>query len=97
MSKTIFADFFGNSNEVKIIDFFIDNSYNNYSIKEIKEFVKIDSKALNRLLKKFTDSKILKIYKKDKNINYRLNLKNNIVLKIFQLDWELIKSEVHIT
>lgn len=95
INKTIFLEFMGNLNNVKVIDFFLDNYDSYYSLKELNKFIKIDYKKLKESVSILKDKKILKKLKnkKLKEFVYKMNIKNNISLKLFQLNWELIKQE----
>jgi predicted transcriptional regulator len=94
--KTILREFLGDSPQVKVLDFFIDESIinNGWSIVEINKETGVSYSTLKKLIPKLVKKKILIIDKKVGNIKfYKLDKKNEAVLKMIQFDWALVKQE----
>ncbi len=67
-NKSVFLELLGENNILKLIDFFIIHEEFDYTIKELKEIIKIDIKTLKEELKKLEEKDIIKI----KNEKYSL-------------------------
>lgn len=95
--KTLFRELLGDSPQVKVIDFFIDNYLinNGWSLVEIKKETSTGYSTLKKLVPKLVKKKILVVDKKIGHIKlYKLNLKSEAVKKLISLDWQLVKQEV---
>lgn len=88
--KTVLREFFGDSPQVKVLDFFMENAVinNGWSIVEIQKKTNTGYSTLKILLPKLVKKKILKIQKKLGKIKfYQLNKENIIVEKMIEFDW----------
>ena len=93
--KSYFIELFGNSPQVKVLDFFIDNHWDAWSMVEISKETKTGYSTLKILLPKMVKKNFLKIKKKVGKMNfYELNLKNPIILKLVQFDWMMVKQDI---
>ena len=93
--KSYFIELFGNSPQVKVLDFFIANYWEAWSMVEISKEIKAGYSTLKILLPRLVKKDFLKVKKKVGKINfYELNLKNPVILRLVQFDWALIKHGI---
>jgi len=85
----------GNSPQVKVIDFFIDNMRTSWSLVEIKNNTNTGYSTLKLLLPRLVKQRIVKVDKKLGKIKfYTLNMKNPAVKRLVQFDWALVTDFV---
>jgi len=93
--KSCFVELFGSSPQVKVLDFFISNHWDTWSMVEISKETNTGYSTLKILLPRLVKKDFLKVKKKVGKINfYELNLKNPVVLRLVQFDWALVKQEI---
>jgi len=94
-TNSLFVELFGESPQVKLIGFLLDNPDLKFSIYELANESSIHYITLRPLLNKFVKKDFLKVEKKLGKIKfYQLNLDNPVIRKFIQFDWALIKQEI---
>lgn len=95
--KSILRELLGNSPQVKVLDFFVENHLDLCSMVEISKETKTGYSTLKLLLPKLVKKGFLKVKKKIGKIKfYQLNLDNPVIRKFMQFDWALTKQEIGI-
>ncbi len=95
MNKTIFVETLGNSPQVKVLDFLIENQRCGWSLVEIKNETKTGYATLKYLLPKMLKRKLVIITKKIGKINlYKINVENKAVKHLMAFDWQMIKDDI---
>ncbi|MCK4239690.1 MAG: hypothetical protein KAX33_11240 [Candidatus Lokiarchaeota archaeon] len=97
MHKTIFRETLGDSPQVKVLDFLIDNHRCGWTLVEIKKETKTGYATLKYLLPKMLKKKLVVIEKKvGKSKLYKINLENEAIKHLMAFDWILVKQSVGI-
>ena len=92
--KSIFREYFGDSPQIKVLDFLIDGQDLDYSMTEIARGSEVGWSAFIRLWKRIVDKKIVIPTRTIGNARlFKLNKENLFVQKLIKLDWEITKSE----
>lgn len=86
---------FGNTPQLRVLDFLIDNHFFDYPITEIARESNVSYNSLKIFLNSFIESGILiKTRKVGKSDYYKLNIENPFIKNLIKLDWMLTKSNV---
>ena len=94
-NKSFFIQYFGDTPQLRIIDFFIENHFFDFPITEICREAKVSYNSFKVFLPKFLEDKILiKTRRIGKSDYYKLNLNNSFVKNLIKLDWILTKRNV---
>ena len=97
MNKTIFVETLGDSPQVKVLDFLIENERCGWTLVEIRDETKTGYATLKYLLPKMLKKKLVVIEKKVGKSNlYRINLKNKAVKHLMAFDWDLVKQSINV-
>jgi predicted transcriptional regulator len=92
-NKSIFLDCLGDTPQLRVLDFLIDNQFFDYPITEIARESNVSYNSLKMFLEKFIESKILiRTRKVGKSDYYKLNIENPFIKNLIKLDWMLVKS-----
>ena len=92
-NKSIFLDYFGDTPELRALDFFIDNHFFDFPITEIARGGNVSYNSLTSFFPSWVKKKIIiKTRKIGKSEYYKLNLDNSFVRNIIKLDWSLAKK-----
>ena len=92
-NKSIFLDYFGDTPELRALDFFIDNHFFDFPITEIARGSNVSYNSLTSFFPSWVEKKIIiKTRKIGKSEYYKLNLDNSFVRNIIKLDWSLAKK-----
>ncbi len=95
MNKTIFVETLGDSPQVKVLDFLIENIRCGWSLTEIKNETKTGYATLKYLLPKMLKKKLVIVDKKvGKAKLYKINLENKAIKHLIAFDWSLIKQDI---
>ncbi len=96
-NKSIFLEHFGDTPQLRVIDFLIDNHFFDYPVTEIARGSNVSYNSLKVFFKRFLDSGIIiKTRKVGKSDYYKMNLENSFVKNLIRLDWNLVKSDLGI-
>ena len=94
-NKSIFLEHFGDTPQLRVLDFLIDNHFFDYPITEIARESNVSYNSLKAFFHKFIESGIvIKTRKVGKSDYYKMNLENQFVLNLIKLDWALVKNSL---
>ena len=94
-NKSFFLMQFGDTPQLRVLDFLIDNHFFDYPVTEIARESNVSYNSLKTFLNSFIESGILmRTRKVGKSDYYKLNIENNFVKNLIKLDWMLVKSNV---
>ncbi len=97
-NKSIFLEHFGDTPQLRVIDFLIDNHFFDYPMTEIARESNVSYNSLKVFFNRFIESGIIiKTRKVGKSDYYKLNTGNNFVKNLIRLDWNLVKSDLGLT
>ena len=86
---------FGDTPQLRVLDFLIDNHFFDYPITEIARESNVSYNSLKLFLNDFIESGVLiKSRKIGKSYYYKLNVENSFVKNLIKLDWMLVKSNI---
>lgn len=91
-NKSIFLEHFGDTPQLRVIDFLIDNHFFDYPVTEIARGSNVSYNSLKVFFDRFIESGIIiKTRKVGKSDYYKLNTENSFVKNLIRLDWNLVK------
>ncbi|MEK6833703.1 MAG: hypothetical protein AABY32_06680 [Nanoarchaeota archaeon] len=94
-NKSFFLMQFGDTPQLRVLDFLIDNHFFDYPVTEIAKESNVSYNSLKVFLNNFIESGILMRTRKiGKSDYYKLNIENAFVKNLIKLDWMLTKSNV---
>ncbi len=94
-NRTLFLEQFGDTPNLRVLDFLIENYMFDYPITEIARGSNVSYNSLKLFFDNFIKSGILlKTRKIGKSHYYQLNIDNPFIKKLMQLDWLLIKTDI---
>jgi len=94
-NKSFFLMQFGDTPQLRVLDFLIDNNFFDYPITEIARESNVSYNSLKLFLNDFIESGVLiKTRKIGKSDYYKLNIENPFVKNLIKLDWMLTKSNI---
>lgn len=86
---------FGDTPQLRVIDFFIDNHFFDYPVTEIARESNVSYNSLKVFFPHFIKSRIVcKTRKIGKSDYFKLNLENQFVKNLIKLDWSLTKKNI---
>ncbi len=92
--KSIFAEYFGNSPYIKVLDFWIQGQEFDYSMTEVARGARVGWSAFTRIWEELLSKEIIIPTRTIGNAKlFRLNKKNPFVTKLIKFDLELTKLE----
>ena len=92
-NKSIFLDCLGDTPQLRVLDFLIDNQFFDYPITEIARGSNVSYNSLKKFIERFLESEIIiKTIKVGKSDYYKLNIENPFIKNLIKLDWTLVKS-----
>jgi len=93
--KSLFLMQFGDTPQLRVLDFLIENHFFDFPMTEIARGSNVSYNSLKSFFPNLITSKILvKTRKIGKSDYYKLNLKNPFVVNLIKLDWILIKRDI---
>lgn len=96
-NKSFFLLQFGDTPQLRVIDFLVDNHFFDYPITEIARGSNVSYNSLKVFFKQFLDSGILiKTRKVGKSDYYKLNTEDSFVQNLIKLDWNLTKTNLRL-
>lgn len=91
--KSLFLEQFGDTPQLRVMDFLIDNHFFDFPMTEIARSSNVSYNSLKVFFNKFVESGILlKTRRIGKSDYYKLNLDNIFVSNLVKLDWILTKK-----
>ncbi len=93
--KSLFLEQFGDTPQLRVIDFLIENHFFDFPLTEIARKSNVSYNSLKKFIDHFIDSGFLiKTRRIGKSDYYQLNLENKFVKALIKLDWALTKSYI---
>ena len=94
-NKSFFLMQFGDTPQLRVLDFLIGNHFFDFPMTEIAKKSNVSYNSLKVFFDDFADKKIIvKTRKVGKSVYYKLNLDNPFVMNLIRLDWSLTKRNV---
>ena len=94
-NKSIFLRQFGDTPQLRVIDFFIDNHFFDFPLTEIARESNVSYNSLKSFIDDFLKTQVIvKTRKIGKSDYYKLNIENLFVKNLIKLDWSLSNSYV---
>ena len=94
-NKSFFLMQFGDTPQLRVLDFLIDNHFFDYPMTEIARESNVSYNSLKLFFPRLVNSGILiKTRKIGKSQYYKLNLSNIFVKNLIKLDWLLAKRNI---
>jgi len=92
-NKSILLTYFGDTPQLRVLDFFIDNHFFDYPLTQVARESNVSYNSLVSFFPKWVERKIvMKTRRMGKSDYYKLNLDNSFVKNIIKLDWSLTKK-----
>jgi predicted transcriptional regulator len=94
-NKTFFLMQFGDTPQLRVLDFLIGFHFFDYPLTEIARESNVSYNSLKSFFEEFISSGIvIKTRKVGKSDYYKLNLENTFVKNLIKLDWMLVKCNL---
>lgn len=94
-NKSFFLMQFGDTPQLRVIDFLIDNHFFDYPVTEIARESNVSYNSLKSFFDYFIKSGIVcKTRKIGKSDYFKLNMENSFVKDLIRLDWSLTKKNI---
>ncbi len=94
-NKSFFLMQFGDTPQLRVMDFLIENHFFDYPMTEIARESNVSYNSIITFFNNFIKSGIIvKTRKVGKSDYYKLNMENPFVLDLVRLDWSLTKSNI---
>jgi len=94
-NKSLFLMQFGDTPQLRVLDFLIDNHFFDYPMTGIAKESNVSYNSIKKFFFKLIKSKIIiKTRKVGKSDYYKLNIDNIFVSNLMKLDWMLSKGNV---
>ena len=91
-NKSLFLKQFGDTPQLRVLDFLIDNQFFDYPMTEIARGSNVSYNSLNKFFHTIIESKVIvKTRRIGKSDYYKLNLANSFVKNLIKLDWIMAK------
>lgn len=92
-NKSLFLQYFGDTPQLRVFDFLIDNHFFDYPMTEIARGANVSYNSFILFFPKLVGSKILiKTRKVGKSDYFKLNTAHPFIVRLIQLDWNLVKN-----
>lgn len=96
-NKSIFLEYFGDTPQLRVLDFLIDNHFFDFPLTEIARGSNVSYNSLVTFFADWIKKKIVIITRKiGKSDYYKLNIENSFVKNLIKLDWSLAKKTASI-
>ncbi len=94
-NKSFFLLQFGDTPQLRVLDFLIENHFFDFPMTEIARESNVSYNSIVTFFEDFIKSGILvKTRKVGKSDYYKMNMENSFVLDLIRLNWKLIKRNV---
>ena len=92
-NKSLFLQQFGDTPQLRVLDFLIDNHFFDYPLTEIAKNSGVSYSTLQTFWDKLVKNRIVvKTRRIGKSDLYKLNTANPAIKQLIKLDWNLIKG-----
>ena len=97
-NKSLFLEYLGDTPQLRILDFLIDNQFFDYPMTEIAREANVSYNSFKLFFPELVKTGILlKTRKIGKSEYYKLNNSHPFIKKLIKLDWSLIKAKLNKT
>ena len=94
-NKSIFLMQFGDTPQLRVLDFLIDNHFFDFPMTEIARGANVSYNSIKLFFPQFVKSGIvIKTRRIGKSDYYKLNLQHPFVQNLLKLDWNLVTGKV---
>lgn len=94
-NKSLFLNYFGDTPQLRVMDFLIENHFFDYPVTEIAREANVSYNSIKVFFPYFIESGIVcKTRKVGKSDYFKLNLENQFVKNLIKLDWSLTKKNI---
>lgn len=94
-NRSIFLECFGDTPQLRVFDFLIDNYFFDYPMTEIARESNVSYNSLKVFFPKLVETGILvKTRRIGKSDYYKFNIENVFVKNLIKLDWMLVKKNL---
>ncbi len=94
-NKSLFLEQFGDTPQLRVLDFLIDNHFFDFPLTEIARESNVSYNSLKLIFPTLLSSGVIYQTRRiGKSDYYKLNLKNNFVKNLIKLDWILTKRNI---
>ncbi|MBI2003935.1 hypothetical protein HYS72_00535 [Candidatus Pacearchaeota archaeon] len=94
-NKSFFLMQFGDTPQLRVLDFLIGNHFFDFPMTEIARESNVSYNSITTFFQNFINSGIIiKTRKVGKSDYYKLNLDNPFVMNLIRLDWSLTKRNI---
>jgi len=94
-NKSLFLMKFGDTPQLRVLDFLIDNHFFDYPMTEIAKESNVSYNSIVKFFPELVKSNfVVKTRKIGKSDYFKLNLDNSFVSNLIKLDWILAKNNV---
>lgn len=94
-NKSLFLNYFGDTPQLRIMDFLIDNHFFDYPVTEIARESNVSYNSLKSFFPNMIKAGIVcKTRKIGKSDYYKLNMNNLFVKNLIKLDWIITKKNI---
>jgi predicted transcriptional regulator len=91
-NKSVFLKYFGDTPQLRVIDFMIENHFFDFPLTEIARESNVSYNSLKSFVDYFVENGLFIITRKiGKSDYYKLNIENVFVQNLIKLDWSLTK------
>ena len=92
--KFAFMEYLGDTPQLRVIDFLIDNHFFDYPLTEVARGSNVSYNSLVSFFSEWVKKGIvIRTRKVGKSEYFKLNLENNFVKSIIKFDWNLVESK----
>lgn len=94
-NRSIFLECFGDTPQLRVFDFLIDNHFFDFPMTEMARGSNVSYNSLKEFFPKMIEAGILiKTRKIGKSDYYKLNTENIFIKNLIKLDWMLVKKDL---
>jgi len=94
-NKSIFLEQFGDTPQLRVLDFLIGNHFFDFPLTEIARGSNVSYNSLKSFFYKFLQQNfVIKTRRIGKSDYFQLNTKNPIIENLIKLDWMLVKNDI---
>ena len=94
-NKSLFLQQFGDTPQLRVLDFLIDNQFFDFPMTEIAREANVSYNSLKLFFPQLISSGIIiKTRKIGKSDYFKLNIKHPFIANLIKLDWMLTKSNI---
>ena len=93
--KSLFLEQFGDTPQLRVLDFLIDNQFFDFPMTEIARGSSVSYNSLKKFFGYLIKTEIIQETRKiGKSVYYKLNLENHFIKNLVKLDWVLTKGNI---